>query len=94
MKHHQTQYIKKKTIEVSDEELKTIKSVFRSIAKLCHPNKTKNIYRNKLYEEAQFAYEINDLLILYKITKKLNIEVEINLSTIFLLEKIVSDKKK
>ena len=88
---HQKQ---KKTIEVSDEELKTIKSVFRSIAKLCHPDKTKNIYRNKLYEEAQFAYEINDLLTLYKITKKLNIEVEINLTTIFLLEKIVSDRKK
>ena len=84
----------KKVIDVSDEELKTIKSVFRSIAKICHPDKTKNIYRNKLYDEAQIAYEINDLLTLYKITKKLNIDVEINLTTIFLLEKIIEDRKK
>jgi len=84
----------KKIIEVDEEELKTIKSVFRSIAKICHPDKTKNIYKNKLYEEAQFAYEINDLLTLYKITKKLNIDVEINLTTIILLEKIIEDKKK
>lgn len=84
----------KKIIEVGDEELKTIKSVFRSIAKLCHPDKTKNIYKNKLYDEAQIAYDINDLLTLYKITKKLNIDVEINLSTIFLLEKIIEDRKK
>ena len=86
--------VEKKIIEVDEEELKTIKSVFRSIAKICHPDKTKNIYKNKLYEEAQFAYEINDLLTLYKITKKLNIDVEINLTTIILLEKIIEDKKK
>lgn len=84
----------KKVIEVGDEELKTIKSVFRSIAKLCHPDKTKNIYKNKLYDEAQIAYDINDLLALYKITKKLNLDVELNLTTIFLLEKIVEDRKK
>jgi hypothetical protein len=84
----------KKVIEVGDEELKTIKSVFRSIAKICHPDKTKNIYRIKLYEEAQFAYEINDLLTLYKISKKLNIEVELNTQTLYLLEKIITDKKK
>lgn len=84
----------KKSIEVNEEELKTIKSIFRSIAKICHPDKTKNIYRNKLYEEAQFAYENNDLLTLYKITTKLSIEVEIDFSSILLLEKIIDYKKK
>lgn len=84
----------KNIINVSEQELKTIKSIFRSIAKICHPDKTKNIYRIKLYEEAQFAYEINDLLTLYKISKKLNIEVELNTQTLSLLEKIITDKKK
>lgn len=84
----------KNIINVGEQELKTIKSIFRSIAKICHPDKTKNIYRIKLYEEAQFAYEINDLLTLYKISKKLNIEVELNTSTFSLLEKIITDKKK
>jgi len=84
----------KTQIDVDENELKIIKNVFRSIAKICHPDKTKNIYRNKLYEEAQFAYEMNDLLTLYKITKKLKIEIKLNLKTIVLLDKIVEDKKK
>jgi hypothetical protein len=32
--------------------------------------------------------------VLYKIAKKLNIEIEISINTITLLEKIVEDKKK
>lgn len=84
----------KKVIEVSNEELKTIKSVFRSIAKLCHPDKTKNIYKNKLYDEAQIAYDENNLLVLYKIAKKLNIDVDLDSNNLILIEKIITDKKK
>ncbi len=88
------QTTQKKSFEVKDDESKIIKSTFRSIAKLSHPDKTKNIYRNKLYEQAQIAYETNDLLTLYKIAKRLNIEIELTVSTVLLLEKIVDDKKK
>jgi hypothetical protein len=86
--------IKNEPIEVDDEDQKLIKSIFRSIAKLAHPDKSKNAYRNLLYEEAQDAYDKNNLLVLYKIAKKLNIEVEINTKTISLLQKIIKDKKK
>ena len=82
-----------KIIEVNDEELKTIKIIFRSIAKLCHPDKTKNQYKNKLYEEAQKAYETNDLLIIYKIAKKLNIDIDLSHNNLDLLKRIVDDKK-
>jgi hypothetical protein len=85
---------KEKSIEVNEKDEKLIKSIFRSIAKLAHPDKSKNLYRNKLYDEAQSAYEQNNLLVLYKIAKKLNIEVEINVHTISLLEKIIEEKKK
>lgn len=86
--------INKKIIEVSEDELKTIKTIFRTIAKICHPDKTKNLYRNKLYDQAQVAYEINDLLSLYRITKKLNISVDLTVDSLILFEKIVVDKKK
>jgi hypothetical protein len=82
-----------KIIDVNEEELKTLKSIFRNIAKLCHPDKTKNQYKNKLYEEAQIAYETNNLLIIYKIAKKLNIEINLNHSNLELLKTIVEDKK-
>lgn len=92
--NHNIKSTQKKNIEVSNEDKKLIKSIFRSIAKLSHPDKTSNHYKNKLYDQAQIAYDENDLLVLYKVSKKLNIEVEINISTLTLLEKIVEDKKK
>jgi hypothetical protein len=82
-----------KIIEVTNDELKTIKTIFRSIAKLCHPDKTKNQYKNKLYEEAQIAYETNNLLIIYKIAKKLNIDINLSHNNLDLLKRIVEDKK-
>ena len=85
---------KEKPIEVNESDAKLIKSIFRSIAKISHPDKCKNLYRIKLYEEAQIAYEQNNLLVLYKIAKKLNITVEINVQTISLLEKVIVEKKK
>jgi hypothetical protein len=46
-----------------------------------------------MYTEAQRAYDKNDLLTLYKISQKLSIEVDLDETNIFLLEKIVNEKK-
>jgi hypothetical protein len=82
-----------KKYDVSDEELLKIKSVFRSIAKFCHPDKTTDVYLVTMYTEAQRAYDKNDLLTLYKISQKISIEVDLDETNIFLLEKIVNEKK-
>lgn len=92
--NHTIKNVPKNNIEVNEEDEKLIKTIFRSIAKVSHPDKTPNQYRNKLYGEAQIAYDQNNLLVLYKIAKKLNIEIELNTNTITLLEKIVEDTKK
>jgi hypothetical protein len=85
---------KENKINADENELKTIKNIFRKIAKVSHPDKTKNIYKNKLYDEAQIAYDKNNLLVLYKVAKKLNIDIELNVSNLLLIEKIISDEKK
>ena len=92
--NHNIKKSQKNIIDVNDDDKKLIKNIFRSIAKASHPDKTPNQYKNKLYDEAQIAYDENNLLVLYKIAKKLNIEIEISINTITLLEKIVEDKKK
>ena len=92
--NHNIKNSQKNIIDVNDDDKKLIKNIFRTIAKASHPDKTPNQYKNKLYDEAQIAYDENNLLVLYKIAKKLNIEIEININTLTLLEKIVEDKKK
>jgi hypothetical protein len=82
-----------KKIEVSEEEEIKIKGLFRSIAKICHPDKTKDENLINTYSEAHRAYEENNLLKLYKIAKDLNIEVEIGQTNILLLQRIVDEKK-
>jgi hypothetical protein len=84
---------KEKKIEVSEEELQKIKNVFRSIAKLCHPDKTTDTYLIGMYDEAQKAYDRNDLLTLFKLTQKMSIEIDIDETNIYLMERIVSEKK-
>lgn len=80
-------------IEVSEEEELKIKNIFRSIAKLCHPDKTKDEELIEIYSEAQKAYEENNLLTLYKIARKLNIEVDLDENNILLLQRIVDEKR-
>lgn len=80
-------------IEVSEEEELKIKNIFRSIAKLCHPDKTKDEELIEIYSEAQRAYEENNLLTLYKIARKLNIEVDLDENNILLLQRIVDEKR-
>lgn len=81
-------------IEVSEEEESKIKNIFRSIAKICHPDKTSDEKLIEFYSNAQKAYESNDLLTLYKISQKLKIEVEVDENNIVLLQRIVNEKKK
>lgn len=85
---------KDKSFDVTNEEQKIIKTIFRSIAKECHPDKTKNPIRVNWYEEAQIAYEKNDLLTLYKIAKKINIEIDLNIDGTILLQRTIEEKKK
>ena len=85
---------KDKAFEVTNEEKKTIKTIFRSIAKECHHDKTKSPIRVKWYEESQIAYEKNDLLTLYKIGKKINIEIDFEINGTILLQKTIEEKKK
>ncbi len=82
-----------KSFDVTDEEAQKIKEIFRSIAKQCHPDKTQDSYLNELYKQSHLAYESNDLLTLYKITQLLNIEIEIDEQNIFLLQRIVNERK-
>lgn len=81
-------------IDVTEEEQLKIKNIFRSIAKICHPDKTTDDKLIELYSESQKAYEGNDLLTLYKISQKLNIEVDIDENNVLLLERIVEEKRK
>lgn len=81
-------------IDVNEEEEIKIKNIFRSIAKICHPDKTDDTYLHGKYGEAQKAYERNDLLTLYKIAMLLNIDVDIDENNITLLQRIVDEKKK
>jgi hypothetical protein len=85
---------KDNAFEVTKEEEKIIKIIFRSIAKECHPDKTKSPIRVKWFEESQKAYEKNDLLTLYKFAIKLNIEIDFEINKTFLLEKTIEEKKK
>ena len=85
---------KDKQYEVTPEEEKTIKRIFRSIAKECHPDKTNSQIRIKWYNESQIAYEKNDLLTLYKISKKINIGIDFEKNEILLIQKTIEEKKK
>ena len=53
-----------------------VKKIYRKIVKSTHPDKIKNPKLNELYLEATNAYEINDLVTLYKVSSELMIEFE------------------
>jgi hypothetical protein len=63
----------------SIEEIKIdpiIKSLYRKIAKITHPDKINNSYLNNLYIEATEAVETNNQLLIFKICMQLDIEFE------------------
>jgi hypothetical protein len=55
-----------------------IKSLFREIVKVTHPDKTNNTALNNFYIQAKNCYETNDVIGIYKICDDLSIDYEIN----------------
>lgn len=84
----------KDVFDVSEEELVKIKSIYREIVKVCHPDKTGNEEYINEYMLAKEAYEKNDLLTLYTISMKLNILVDIDENNVFLLKRNIEQKRK
>lgn len=67
-------------VELSDEEKekkRKLKEVYRSIAKITHPDKTKNDKYKDVYIRATDLYEKEDLMGLYLICSELGIEYDI-----------------
>ena len=58
------------------EKSNKVKTLFRKIVKLTHPDIVNDIELNKIYIEASSLYENNDKVNLYKICNKLNIDYE------------------
>lgn len=92
-KNGETQIKKEDIYDVDEDDKQRIKEIYRTIAKQTHPDKINDNYLNQIYIESHKAYEKNDLLSLYKLCKKLNIEIEFVESDITLLQKIVNLKK-
>jgi hypothetical protein len=65
--------IKKRTI-IDDDR---VKKLYRSIVKNTHPDIIKNYPLNELYKKASSAYESGDLVSLYQIGSKLDINIEV-----------------
>jgi hypothetical protein len=70
-----------KISEIQTENLKPViepevKKLYRDIVKHTHPDRIKNPKLNELYLEATAAYEINDVVNLFKVCNDLMIEVE------------------
>jgi len=80
--------------EISEHSKLKIKGIFREIVKLTHPDKTDSEELNEIYVEAKKAKEKNDLLELYFICGKLNIDVDLEELDIKSLNKIIEKKKK
>ncbi len=100
IKKKQEQYLNsdKNTDEQTVESIPTsskIKILYRTIAKLTHPDKIKDKGLNELYLKATQYYEKCDMYNLYRICDQLNILYEMEESEIVELEsKIVSLKEK
>lgn len=62
-------------IEVSDSKLKTL---YRQVVKLTHPDKNGSETLNHLYSEATDAYKSNKLFSMYKICHRLNLSIDIS----------------
>ena len=84
---------KKEEKAISKYSKLKIKGIFREIVKLTHPDKTDSEELNEIYVEAKKAKEKNDLLELYFICGKLNIDVDLDELDIKSLNKIIEKKK-
>jgi len=55
-----------------------VKRLYRDIVKTTHPDRIKNPKLNELYIEATAAYEVNDIVNLFKVCNDLMIDVELS----------------
>jgi hypothetical protein len=53
-----------------------VKKIYRDIVKNTHPDRIKNPKLNELYLEATAAYEVNDIVNLFKVCNDLMIDVD------------------
>lgn len=77
-----------------DPSLKKIKRLYREIAKICHPDKTSDSFRNSLYVLAEIAYSENNLIALFKISTQLGLRFQIDDFDLDLILSIVEEKRK
>lgn len=75
------------------DRLKKIKSIYRQIVKLTHPDKVKNKKLNNLYLEATEYYQQEDLISIYSICDELDIDYTIEESEYDLISKNISKLK-
>lgn len=81
------------TLDVSEDELKKIKKVYKEISKICHPDKTKDQDLNELYVEANLAYEKNDLMKLIKISNRLSLDFQVDEGDVSTLKREIEKRK-
>lgn len=64
--------------EVDDSiDSKELKTIYRLVVKITHPDKVSNVKLNNLYLKATEAYENKDIAILYKICFDLDMDIKI-----------------
>lgn len=72
--NEESSYIKEEFIVNADIKSDKIKKVYKSIAKLTHPDKVNNKKLNEIYLVATKYYDDNDIFSLYNICEKLGID--------------------
>lgn len=75
------------------EKSQKIKNIYRKIAKITHPDLTKNEVLSNLYKKATYFYEISDINSLYKICEDLEIKYEIEEEEIKKMYEEIEDYK-
>lgn len=85
--------VKIKSEEISKETKDKIKKIYREIVKQTHPDKVDSEVLNNYYLDATRAYDLNDVLELYIICEKLDIDVEISELELELFDKLIEIKR-
>tara|TARA_B100000900_G_scaffold414529_1_gene441422 strand:+ start:2953 stop:3510 length:558 start_codon:yes stop_codon:yes gene_type:complete len=79
--------------EINSKTKSKIKKIYREIVKQTHPDKMDSEVLNGYYLDATKAYDSNDILELYIICEKLDINIEISDVELDLFNKLIEIKK-
>jgi hypothetical protein len=88
--------IEKKTIkdeDLTEDDKKKLKMVYREIVKKTHPDRTESTEYNELYVEATKHYDNNDLIGLYFISIKLNLFFDLDYGSKKIINNLIDLKK-